>query len=140
MKQVKLEKESEVRIEVGNDTPLRLRVLNGNAEIFGTELPPEIWLEIARFAVAPEWKPTSFHPPQDKLHVLNAGFEKTCVMFQGIYESLKYENVRVSSVKALTTLATRRSLRYEKMRYSPSLSGFGLELILPQTPSHRERN
>ncbi|KAF7819669.1 protein CLP1-like protein [Senna tora] len=44
IKQVKLDKESELRIEVGNDTPLRLRLLNGNAEIFGTELPPEIWL------------------------------------------------------------------------------------------------
>ncbi|KAJ4700906.1 Protein CLP1-like [Melia azedarach] len=43
IKQVKLEKESELRIEVG-ETPLRLRLLNGNAEIYGTELPPEIWL------------------------------------------------------------------------------------------------
>ncbi|EEF45009.1 cleavage/polyadenylation factor ia subunit clp1p, putative [Ricinus communis] len=44
MKQVKLERESELRIEVANDTPLRLRLLNGTAEIFGTELPPEMWL------------------------------------------------------------------------------------------------
>lgn len=43
IKQVKLERESELRIEVG-ETPLRLRLLNGNAEIYGTELPPEIWL------------------------------------------------------------------------------------------------
>ncbi|KAG6741703.1 hypothetical protein POTOM_054981 [Populus tomentosa] len=43
-RQVKLEKESELRIEVANDTPLRLRLLNGTAEIFGTELPPQIWL------------------------------------------------------------------------------------------------
>lgn len=38
--------ESELRIEVGNDSPLRLRLLSGNAEIFGTELPPEIWLTL----------------------------------------------------------------------------------------------
>ncbi|TXG58551.1 hypothetical protein EZV62_016380 [Acer yangbiense] len=44
VRQVKLDRESELRIEVANETPLRLRVLNGNAEIFGTELPPEIWL------------------------------------------------------------------------------------------------
>lgn len=44
IKQVKLERESELRIEVANDTPLRLRLLNGTAEIFGTELPPEMWL------------------------------------------------------------------------------------------------
>ncbi|XP_044468287.1 protein CLP1 homolog isoform X2 [Mangifera indica] len=44
VRQVKLDKESELRIEVGNETHLNLRVLNGNAEIFGTELPPEIWL------------------------------------------------------------------------------------------------
>ncbi|KAL6136428.1 hypothetical protein ACLB2K_061723 [Fragaria x ananassa] len=44
IRQVKLERECELRIEVGNDAPLKLRVLNGTAEIFGTELPPEIWL------------------------------------------------------------------------------------------------
>lgn len=44
VRQVKLERECELRIEVGNDTPLKLRLLNGTAEIFGTELPPEIWL------------------------------------------------------------------------------------------------
>ncbi|GLT59823.1 hypothetical protein SLA2020_326210 [Shorea laevis] len=44
IKQVKLERESELRIEVGNDMPLRLRLLNGSAEIFGSELAPEIWL------------------------------------------------------------------------------------------------
>ncbi|KAI4347628.1 hypothetical protein L6164_008423 [Bauhinia variegata] len=44
IKQVKLDKESELRIEVANDTSLRLRLLNGTAEIFGTELPPQIWL------------------------------------------------------------------------------------------------
>ncbi|OWM69762.1 protein CLP1 homolog [Punica granatum] len=44
IKQVKLDKECEIRIEVGNETPLRLRLLSGTAEIFGAELPPEIWL------------------------------------------------------------------------------------------------
>ncbi|MCI12420.1 protein CLP1, partial [Trifolium medium] len=34
IKQVKLEKECELRIEVGIDAPLRLRLLNGTAEIF----------------------------------------------------------------------------------------------------------
>ncbi|XP_023533688.1 protein CLP1 homolog [Cucurbita pepo subsp. pepo] len=46
VRQVKLDRESELRIEVGNDSPLRLRLLSGNAEIFGTELPPEIWLTL----------------------------------------------------------------------------------------------
>ena len=56
IKQVKLEKESELRIEVGNDASLRLRLLNGTAEIFGTELAPEIWLTFPprlKFAVIP---------------------------------------------------------------------------------------
>ncbi|KAJ4960894.1 hypothetical protein NE237_020804 [Protea cynaroides] len=44
IRQVKLDKECELRIEVGMETPLRLRLLTGTAEIFGTELPPEIWL------------------------------------------------------------------------------------------------
>ncbi|XP_010087811.2 protein CLP1 homolog [Morus notabilis] len=54
VRQVKLERESELRIEVANDSPLRLRVLNGTAEIFGTELPPQIWLSFPprlKFAV-----------------------------------------------------------------------------------------
>ncbi|GKV42180.1 hypothetical protein SLEP1_g49617 [Rubroshorea leprosula] len=33
IEQVKLERKSELRIEVGNDTPLRLCLLNGSAEI-----------------------------------------------------------------------------------------------------------
>ncbi|XP_019161172.1 PREDICTED: protein CLP1 homolog isoform X1 [Ipomoea nil] len=44
VRQEKVDKECELRIEVSPDTPLRLRVLNGTAEIFGTELPPQIWL------------------------------------------------------------------------------------------------
>lgn len=55
IKQVKLEKESELRIEVANDATLRLRLLTGTAEIFGSELPPEIWLTFPprlKFAVS----------------------------------------------------------------------------------------
>jgi polyribonucleotide 5'-hydroxyl-kinase len=55
VKQVKLDKESELRVEVPNDTPLRLRLLSGTAEIFGAELPPEIWLNFPprlKFAVS----------------------------------------------------------------------------------------
>ncbi|GMI86935.1 CLP-similar protein 3 [Hibiscus trionum] len=54
IKQVKLERESELRIEVGNETPLKLRLLNGSAEIFGSELAPETWLTFpprVKFAV-----------------------------------------------------------------------------------------
>ncbi|KAL9269625.1 CLP1-like protein [Drosera capensis] len=53
-KQVKLEKECELRIEVAETSPLRLRLLTGFAEIFGTEIPPEIWLNFPprlKFAV-----------------------------------------------------------------------------------------
>ncbi|KAK6928274.1 Polyribonucleotide 5'-hydroxyl-kinase Clp1, P-loop domain [Dillenia turbinata] len=44
LRQVKLDKESELRVEVSPDTHLRLRLLTGSAEIFGTEMAPEIWL------------------------------------------------------------------------------------------------
>lgn len=44
IRQVKLEKECEFRVEVSPDAPLRLRLLTGSAEIYGTEIPPEIWL------------------------------------------------------------------------------------------------
>ncbi|PIA62507.1 hypothetical protein AQUCO_00200490v1 [Aquilegia coerulea] len=53
VRQVVLEKECELRIEVA-ETPLKLRLLSGTAEIYGTELPPEIWLNIPpnlKFAV-----------------------------------------------------------------------------------------
>jgi len=53
-RQVKLERECELRIEVGENSPLRLRLLSGTAEIFGTEIPPEIWLNFPprlKFAV-----------------------------------------------------------------------------------------
>ncbi|XP_057982758.1 protein CLP1 homolog isoform X2 [Malania oleifera] len=54
MRQVKLDRECELRIEVSPDSPLRLRLLTGNAEIFGTEIAPEIWLNFPprlKFAV-----------------------------------------------------------------------------------------
>ncbi|CAL5325119.1 unnamed protein product [Camellia sinensis] len=44
IRQVKLDKECKLRIEVGPDTPLRLRLLTGTAEIFGTEIASEFWL------------------------------------------------------------------------------------------------
>lgn len=52
---VKLDKECELRVEVSETAPLRLRILSGTAEIFGTEIPPEIWLSFPprlKFAVS----------------------------------------------------------------------------------------
>ncbi|RWW87063.1 hypothetical protein BHE74_00004131 [Ensete ventricosum] len=43
-RQFELAKESELRVEIGSDAPLRLRLLSGTAEIFGTELPPGNWI------------------------------------------------------------------------------------------------
>lgn len=74
IKQVKLDKECELRIEVGNETPLRLRLLSGTAEIFGTELPPEIWLTFPprhKFAVPLK--------PFLKAHIRNILFICVCV-------------------------------------------------------------
>ncbi|KAL8498992.1 hypothetical protein ACS0TY_022086 [Phlomoides rotata] len=53
-RQVKLDKECELRVEVGPNNPVRLRLRNGTAEIYGTEIPPEIWLNFpdrVKFAV-----------------------------------------------------------------------------------------
>lgn len=53
--QVKLDKECELRVEVSPESPLRLRLLTGTAEIFGTEIPPQIWLSFppsVKFAVS----------------------------------------------------------------------------------------
>lgn len=52
-KQVNLERETELRIEVSH-TPLKLRLVKGTAEIFGSELPPGTWLTLPprhKFAV-----------------------------------------------------------------------------------------
>ncbi|KAL3633533.1 Protein CLP1 [Castilleja foliolosa] len=44
VRQVKLDKECELRVEVSPYSPLRLRVLHGTAEICGTEIPPGLWV------------------------------------------------------------------------------------------------
>ncbi|KAG0477730.1 hypothetical protein HPP92_012449 [Vanilla planifolia] len=54
VRQFKLAKESELRVEVGADSSFRVRLLSGTAEIFGTELPPGNWLSVPprlKFAV-----------------------------------------------------------------------------------------
>ncbi|RLN07464.1 hypothetical protein C2845_PM11G01370 [Panicum miliaceum] len=45
-RQCKLDPKSELRVEVPPDAPLRVRLVAGTAEIFGTELPPEGWVPI----------------------------------------------------------------------------------------------
>nr|CAB3446112.1 unnamed protein product [Digitaria exilis] len=45
-RQFKLDPRSELRVEVPPDAPLRVRLVAGTAEIFGTELPPEGWVPI----------------------------------------------------------------------------------------------
>ncbi|KAL9281783.1 Protein CLP1 5 [Arabidopsis thaliana] len=44
IRRVKLEKQSELRIELQPTSPLRLRLLDGKAEIFGYELPHKVWI------------------------------------------------------------------------------------------------
>lgn len=45
-RQYKLAPQSELRVEVLPDAPLRVRLVTGTAEIFGTELPPEGWVPV----------------------------------------------------------------------------------------------
>ncbi|KAL6888901.1 hypothetical protein ACP4OV_009927 [Aristida adscensionis] len=45
-RQYKLAPQSELRVEVLPDAPLRVRLVAGTAEIFGTELPPEGWVPV----------------------------------------------------------------------------------------------
>ncbi|PKA47635.1 Protein CLP1 like [Apostasia shenzhenica] len=45
-RQFVLEKEGELRVEVGTDAPLRLRLLDGTAEVFGAEIPRAKWLTV----------------------------------------------------------------------------------------------
>jgi len=51
----KLQKENELRVEVSMDSPLKLQLVLGTAEIFGTELPPMFWMTFPaahKFAVS----------------------------------------------------------------------------------------
>ncbi|CAA7055356.1 unnamed protein product [Microthlaspi erraticum] len=51
---VMLKKQTEIRIHVHEISPLKLRVLDGKVEIFGSELPPKAWLTfqpLQQFAV-----------------------------------------------------------------------------------------
>lgn len=58
-RQYKLAPQSELRVEVPPDAPLRVRLVTGTAEIFGTELPPEGWVPVpprSKIAVSkPSW-------------------------------------------------------------------------------------
>lgn len=61
-RQYNLAPQSELRVEVLPDAPLRVRLVAGTAEIFGTELPPEGWVPIPpRSKIAVRAPP---HPPQ----------------------------------------------------------------------------
>ncbi|KAF2604603.1 hypothetical protein F2Q70_00027574 [Brassica cretica] len=54
VRRVKLEKQSEIRIHVTQISPLKLRILHGQVEIFGSELPRNVWLTfppLQQFAV-----------------------------------------------------------------------------------------
>jgi polyribonucleotide 5'-hydroxyl-kinase len=51
--------QSKLRVEVLPDALLRLRLVTGTAEIFGTELPPEGWVPIPlRSKIAVSTPPT----------------------------------------------------------------------------------
>lgn len=53
-RRVKLEKQCEIRFEVHQISPLKLRLLDGRVEIFGYELPPNVWITfppLMKFAV-----------------------------------------------------------------------------------------
>jgi polyribonucleotide 5'-hydroxyl-kinase len=45
-RQYKLAPQSELRVEVPPDAPVRVRLVAGTAEVFGTELPPEGWVPV----------------------------------------------------------------------------------------------
>lgn len=65
VRRVTLEKQSEIRIQVPQISPLKLRVLHGKVEIFGSELPRNVWLTfppLQQFAVCSTFSiTTSFH-------------------------------------------------------------------------------
>ncbi|GJN19343.1 hypothetical protein PR202_gb06610 [Eleusine coracana subsp. coracana] len=69
-RQYKLAPQSELRVEVLPDAPLRVRLVTGTAEIFGTELPPEGWVPI---------------PPRSKISIFT--WHGATVELDGVSES-----------------------------------------------------
>lgn len=63
-RQFVLEKESELRVEVGPESPLRLRLTAGAAEVFGAELPPGKWINVPALQnIAVKFFPTPITSP-----------------------------------------------------------------------------
>ncbi|XP_020272637.1 protein CLP1 homolog [Asparagus officinalis] len=83
-----------LRVEVGPDTQIRIRLLSGTAEIFGTELPPDTWLSI---------------PPRHKFAVFT--WNDATVELEGIsdVEYVADETPMVSYVNVHAILDVRRS-------------------------------
>uniref|UniRef100_A0A0D9VDT1 Protein CLP1 homolog n=1 Tax=Leersia perrieri TaxID=77586 RepID=A0A0D9VDT1_9ORYZ len=69
-RQYKLAPQNELRVEVPPDAPVRVRLVAGTAEIFGTELPPEGWVPV---------------PPRSKIAIFT--WHGATVELDGISES-----------------------------------------------------
>ncbi|CAH2079943.1 unnamed protein product [Thlaspi arvense] len=98
IRRVTLEKQSEIRIQVHHFSPLKLRVLDGKVEIFGSELPPKVWLTFLprqQFAVF-TWYGATIEL-DGVIKTEETSTETPMVSYLNIHNSLQVQRHRVAS-------------------------------------------
>ncbi|KAJ4902663.1 Protein CLP1-like protein 5 [Raphanus sativus] len=98
VRRVTLEKQSEIRIQVPQISPLKIRVLYGNVEIFGSELPQNIWLTfppLQRFAVFTWYGATLEIDGVTKTDTISD--ETPMISYLNVHNSLQIQRHRVTS-------------------------------------------
>ncbi|KAH0885805.1 hypothetical protein HID58_061901 [Brassica napus] len=98
VRRVKLEKQSEIRIHVTQISPLKLRILHGQVEIFGSELPRNVWLTfppLQQFAVF-TWYGATLEI-DGVTETDNTSVETPMVSYLSVHNSLQVQRHRVTS-------------------------------------------
>ncbi|CAF2275608.1 BnaA04g11670D [Brassica napus] len=98
VRRVTLEKQSEIRIQVPQISPLKLRVLHGKVEIFGSELLRNVWLTfppLQQFAVF-TWYGATLEI-DGVTETDNTSVETPMVSYLSIHNSLQVQRHRVTS-------------------------------------------
>ncbi|KAL0741544.1 hypothetical protein Bca4012_083057 [Brassica carinata] len=98
VRRVTLEKQSEIRIQVPQISPLKLRVLHGKVEIFGSELPRNVWLTfppLQQFAIFAWYGATLEIDSVTKTDTISD--ETPMMSYLNVHNSLQVQRHRVTS-------------------------------------------
>ncbi|KAF8112012.1 hypothetical protein N665_0069s0038 [Sinapis alba] len=98
VRRVTLEKQSEIRIQVPQISPLKLRVVHGKVEIFGSELPRNVWLTfppLQQFSVFTWYGATLEIDGVTKTDTISD--ETPMISYLNVHNSLQVQRHRVTS-------------------------------------------